>query len=487
MLKKISSLLVLAFIFQISFAQHIEINDAQSVANHFISVKNKAAGYQISSQQNLTSKSGSILAYIFDLSPVGYIVVNADKDQIPVIAYSFNNPFSDNSVKENPLQEMILADLSLRSIHKDHYSKEQIDKNQRLWNALLVKSTVKADTTFEQWPAVGTTSTEGWVLTKWNQSAPYNNMCPMDLGHSARSLTGCPATAMAQIINYHQTLNGTRINDADDYYHNYGSNQFYIDDDYLAYDFPSFPQLNLYLDTLEGLYFTKAPLTNNDLASLMFGCGVATKSVYNSTGSGTFGVNQALDGILRFGFSTAVLLDTSVSNPFHQIISNIKDSLPVFLAVVDAAWSTGHNLVIDGYNTDDYYHLNFGWGGAYDGWYYLPSGMPYNLTVIEGVIVDIDKNTSLNVERSNVESRSAEVFPNPAQQSTTLSFTSDITGRARIMLFDAYGKKVTEQQTSVEPKRTSSVKINLENLKQGVYTYYIVNQSETFTGKLIKL
>ena len=49
----------------------------------------------------------------------------------------------------------------------------------------------------------------------------------------------------------------------------------------------------------------------------------------------------------------------------------------------------GHNVVIDGYNTNDYYHLNFGWGGSYNGWYLLPSQIPYGLTVVEGAIVDI--------------------------------------------------------------------------------------------------
>jgi len=45
--------------------------------------------------------------------------------------------------------------------------------------------------------------------------------------------------------------------------------------------------------------------------------------------------------------------------------------------------------VVDGYNTDEFFHVNFGWGGQYNGWYLLPSEMPYNLTVLEGAIVDI--------------------------------------------------------------------------------------------------
>ena len=68
---------------------------------------------------------------------------------------------------------------------------------------------------------------------------------------------------------------------------------------------------------------------------------------------------------------------------------NMVEALPTHLAVVVPDWSAGHNLVVDGYNTDDYYHLNFGWGGVWDGWYLLPEGIPFDLTVVEGVIVDI--------------------------------------------------------------------------------------------------
>ncbi len=58
---------------------------------------------------------------------------------------------------------------------------------------------------FEQWPPEGTTPTGGWLLTNWNQNAPYNNFCPLDLVNGGRSVAGCPAVAMAQILNYHNT------------------------------------------------------------------------------------------------------------------------------------------------------------------------------------------------------------------------------------------------------------------------------------------
>ena len=55
--------------------------------------------------------------------------------------------------------------------------------------------------------------------------------------------------------------------------------------------------------------------------------------------------------------------------------------------------------MVDGYNTDGFYHLNFGWGGSYDGWYLLPDDLPYELTVIEGIIINIsDENSGSNLD-----------------------------------------------------------------------------------------
>ena len=76
---------------------------------------------------------------------------------------------------------------------------------------------------------------------------------------------------------------------------------------------------------------------------------------------------------------------------YQRLADNMMQALPAHLAVVDPGWSYGHNVVVDGYDDGDgRFHLNFGWGDhAANGWYLLPDEMPYGLTVIEGIIVDI--------------------------------------------------------------------------------------------------
>ena len=283
---------------------------------------------------------------------------------------------------------MLYADLTLRLKYRDLIPTNIINERHLLWETYL-SGIPQASQGFEQWPPEGTTPTGGWLLTNWHQNAPYNNFCPLDLVNGGRSVAGCPAVTMAQILNYHNTTCDVQFTDSDDYHHTYAGNNFWIDNDYVSFGFPSFPQLNTYLTTLQSHYDNQIALTNDDKAAITFACGVAESQVYNAGGSGTFGVNQAYDGYQRFNCMTAELLDDSDLDVYQRIASNMKIALPAHLAVVNEGWTSGHNLVIDGYNTNNYFHLNFGWGGSYNGWYIIPDELPYSLTVLEGVIVDI--------------------------------------------------------------------------------------------------
>ena len=328
------------------------------------------------------------LCYVFNLDPQGYLVVSGSYDLPPIIAYSFLNNFYTNS-EINPLYDLLCADITYRLENIQQIPENIIQKRHFLWDS-YDKQTIVPCRNFEQWPPEGSTSTGGWVLTTWNQNAPYNNFCPLDLANGEkRSVAGCPAVAMAQILNYHSTTNNVMFNDTDDYYHNYGGNRYWIDNDYVEYDFPSFPQLNSYLQTIQSNYQYNLSLNTDDIASLIFACGIASTQVYGAAGSGTFGVDQAYEAYQRFNCTTMSLLDDNDPDVYDRLSSNMINALPAHLAVVNEDWTSGHNVVVDGYNTDDFYHLNFGWGGAYDGWYLLPDEFPYGLTVLEGVIVDI--------------------------------------------------------------------------------------------------
>jgi len=359
----------------------------------------KKNSYKIQDSYEILDEENKVLCYVFDLDPSGYIVVTAYKILPPVLAYSFTSSF----FKEDcVLYNLIKIDIKLRLNYFYEFSDESINENKKLWDYYLgLDDSFSEETTFLQWPKEGTTVSGGWIETKWHQNSPFNDFCPIDLASGDHCIAGCPAVAMAQILNYHQTTNFIQFNDSDDYYHSYGGNKYTIDDDYQTYNFPSFPQLNSYLDDLMFNYQNQQTISDENKAALVFACGVAAKQVYSLTVSGTFGVNQAYKAYQRFSFDDCKLIKTG-SDMYDKIQDNIINGLPVHLAVVDETWSKGHNLIIDGYKTDGFYHLNFGWGGGYDGWYKLPpENIPYNLNVIEGVIVDIINTNSYSNLRAN--------------------------------------------------------------------------------------
>jgi len=355
-------------------AEFVSQDRAYELATSFIG--HQYPDHQISGQSSIISGISN-LAYVYHLNPIGYIVISAMDVLPPVLAYSGTSDFPQKD-DNNPLKDMIRADLNSRLLVK-----AEMEKNQQSWqNALLIRGAT-------QYPPAGYSDTEGWVLTRWTQSHPYNMFCPMDPVSQTRSYAGCPAIAMAQILNYHGALNGKRFTDEDDYYHNYAGRTYWIDNDYATLQFPSFPVLNGHLEDVNNHFRHQVALTDSMKAALVFASGTTLRQVYSSGGSGTFGVGQAFTAYQRFGFPFPALIDEDTVCFYDRLSMNIMNAQPVHLAVVTPSWDAGHNVVVDGYNTNEFYHLNFGWGGSYDGWYQLPQDIPYNLTVIEGAVVDI--------------------------------------------------------------------------------------------------
>jgi hypothetical protein len=323
------------------------------------------------------------LFYVTSLKPTGFMILTTDYALRPILGYSFTSSFNIGTVEHDMFIEFIKTDIEQRILESS-----KRDDHPNKWNIFEDTLSIQSTSSSEQWPPVGYSTTEGWIETQWHQNSPYNDYCPIDLDSDTRGLAGCPAVAIAQILNYHQTINNVSFNDDDDYTHNYGQ-RFRIDDDYETYGFPSFVQLNDYLEIIQTHFDQDILLTNNDKAALIFACGTAATQVYTPQVSGTFGVSQAFNAYQKFNCEKNELLTSEDDDLYPRIIQNIKTGFPVHLAIVNEDWNAGHNLIIDGYNTEDYYHLNFGWGGSYDGWYDLPDELPYKLTVIEGVIVDI--------------------------------------------------------------------------------------------------
>jgi hypothetical protein len=374
-MKKTLLCVALILFYALLLAGNVSLEQASEAARTYL----EKLGYQGSCVLDREIGPEPCSAYVFRMAPQGYIVAGGSDELPPVLAWSMQNSFAAGD--GDLLAELLEADIALRLEHMDAAAREG---NRNLWRNLNPN---RDD--FQQWPPEGSTVTGGWIETQWTQNSPYNDLCPIDPVSEQRSVAGCPAVAMAQIVNYYQTINGTAFTDADDYYHSYAGRNFWIDNDHALHGFPSWPQLNGYLADMMQHYKYGQDQTPTDMAALVYACGVAMEQVYSSAGSGTFAVAQAFAGFQRFGFQGMELLTDAAPDLYDRMAQNMMDAQPVHLAVVTPAWDAGHNVVVDGYNTGGFFHLNFGWGGPYSGWYLLPDQIPYNLSVIEGAIVDI--------------------------------------------------------------------------------------------------
>ncbi|HNX88862.1 MAG TPA: C10 family peptidase [Paludibacteraceae bacterium] len=452
-----------------AFTQSVSSESAASKALSFINT----ATYNASDLIIQPLSSGGIQsAWLVRLPDKRFVIISADSLMQPVLAYgdSISGMESD---KFSTWQKIMASDYTNRLVAiRSGY----IPSQKALWSE--PKSRL-----FQQWPPAGTTPTGGWLSTNWTQSSPYNKLCPMDLNAGNRSVVGCPATAMAQICNYYMTVNSTQFSDADDYYHNFGNgNRYWIDDAHAERDFPDFPELNQWLDTIQQLYLQNLPITDSMKAALSFAAGVAAKQVYSASVSGTYGIDQAQMAYQRFNFDLSELIGPASFELTSRVAADMKAAMVDHLGIVDAAVTVGHNVVIDGYNTDEFYHFNFGWGGAYNGWYTLPpSGMPYSLNVIEGVVVNI-KNTYAHASPwiKNTPEPAFAFMPGDNLRISGI----DITGSCELRLFNVSGALVLVREFTAV--KGNEVMLNTPGLSPGIYLCLVHSAGKMCTGKAVK-
>ena len=217
------------------------------------------------------------------------------------------------------------------------------------------------------------------IQTKWNQSAPFNNACPIYIasdGTQAPSLTGCVATAMAQVMYYHrcpaQYGNGTKTLTV---HHGDGSTSTVT----VNFATTSFDWDNMLTDYSNGYNAEQA----DAVAQLMLACGVAANTTYTSTSSSALSSNTVY-GLKRYlGFENGDYYSNKESIPAEEwlrdIYKNISDSFPVIYGGINSSNGV-HEFVLDGYDQNGLVHVNWGWGGNYDGFFNINLLNPYSST-----------------------------------------------------------------------------------------------------------
>ena len=195
---------------------------------------------------------------------------------------------------------------------------------------------------------------------QWGQDYPFNTLCPNKEG--GRSVVGCVATALAQIIRYHQWPNqGEGICS---YTERDGTNHR-VDFSQYTYDWermPGQPNRN-----------GSSYAVTQALSTLCYHVGVISQMQYSPQGSGTFSQypKEGLQKYFKYKKNIQLLsrMNYKMADWMDIIAKELNEERPIYYA--GASSTVGHAFVCDGYKQDGYFHINLGWDGIANGYFLL--------------------------------------------------------------------------------------------------------------------
>lgn len=331
--------------------QHVNLELA-----HVEKLPGKKPAGNIRTQENFQDA----LIYIFNINQTeGLILVSGDARATPVLGYSLNGSYN---ATQQPEAFRKWIEFYRKQII---WAKDNLPETEALsgeWKALDA-GTAKART--------GETKAVGPLLqTIWNQAPYYNDLCPYDPETDSKSVTGCVATAMAQIMKYwNYPAQGSGFSS---YQHdrfgtlsaNYGTT---------TYQWSSMPN--------------NVTSSNTAVATLMYHCGVSVEMDYSGESSGAYGsvmVAPALKNYFLYAETAAVAEREDYSNAewLNLLRSELDAGQPVYYEGFGGG--SGHAFVCDGYDQGDFFHFNWGWGGYSDGYFKVDALDPEGLGIGAG-------------------------------------------------------------------------------------------------------
>ena len=306
--------------------------------------------------------------YVFAFRPAGFVVVSGDDATTPIIGYSYDSPVQAEITHPAVEEFFNSVQAQLQWVRS-----ENIDNSPTLplWQEII-------DNTIP--PRNRDRDVEPLLTTTWYQDCGYNTECPYDNdGPCDHAVTGCVATAMGQVMKYWgHPVRGTGWH---------------------GYTHPEYGYLNAYFGaTIYNWTGMPDDYGDEDVAELLYHCGVAVEMDYGPDGSGAFtsSVEFALEDYFDYAncyYETRA--DYSGGWGVH-IMADLYMGRPV---VLHGGGSSGtHAFVCDGFQGDDfdhYFHFNWGWGGVYDGYFDIDDLTPgsYNFTANQGGVFWIRPNS----------------------------------------------------------------------------------------------
>ena len=426
----VMTLLLAFFCVSSTWAENITTEQALEFAKNFITKQQATPGkprMNQGPQKQLTLANKVSGLYVFNVEDNGgYIIVSNDDRTRPILGFSETGSFSIDEMPDNMKAWL------------QGYADEI---------AWLQQHGSVAPPKYDK---VGTHSTNPvapLVTTKWNQGTPYNNLCPTysGWGGSGKCATGCVATAMAQVMNYHKwpqartaTIPG-----------------------YTTYS------LGLNLPSLSPITFDWAHMKNsysgsyttaeaNAVATLMKYCGYSVKMDYDeSSGAYTEDVAIALREYFDYNPYTTRFVSRSsytYENWTDMIYHEVSHNRPVCYGGLSSGG--GHEFVCDGYKFEsntDFFHINWGWGGLSDNYFVLSALDPDQQGIGGSTSTDgfhYGQDAVVGIQKSTASGTPADIEPN----------ANDLTLNS-----------ITLSENAVEPGTTVNVTFNITNNSSDPY------------------
>ncbi|MBI4945358.1 MAG: C10 family peptidase [Bacteroidetes bacterium] len=377
MKKKLLFIIISLFVLKAN-AQLVSANKAELVAKNFFYEKaNTSGNLKYSSIKPLLIPDKELRLpkdmgyYMFNISNrKGFVIVASDEASYPILGYS--------------LEDSIDRSQPLPPAFKDWMDgiTQQIAaiKNAGLSPSPAINAVWKKYVTYNVTKQISTVATLSIVApllsTTWNQGCGYNALCPVDAGGPCgRDWTGCVATAMAQIMKYHSwpdTGVGT---------HSYNASPYGIqsaDFGSTAYNWAAMPNNS----------------GNTDVALLSYHCGVSVNMGYNPIGSGAFVSTYPFTTYFKYSYNCVNTSKSSyVDTNFKTMLrTELEHNRPILYTGYGP--SGGHAFVCDGDDGTGKFHFNWGWGGSYNGYFFISNLNPgsYTWNNTQSVLIGIVPN-----------------------------------------------------------------------------------------------
>ena len=278
---------------------------------------------------------------------------------------------------------------------------------------------------------------EPLCTSRWNQGDPYNTYAPYYNDQSGRCVTGCVATAMAQIMYFHKhPAQGT------------GSHSYlWVCTDPVGKSATlsaNFGQTTYRWDRMLDSY--RSGYTNEQMeavATLMYHCGVSIDMGYGrSSGAFTDRVPAALKDY--FSYDANYQRIQKVMYPADSLNAIVHAELAANRPVLISGHNDegGHAFVCDGNDNKGYFHINWGWGGSNDGYFLLTALNPRGTQGIGGTTQGYNKGTTFFIGLQPAKSGTPKAIPQMAGEKMSVSkesFSRSSTFSASVERLENFG------------------------------------------------